>query len=344
MAAKKSLHQIITDLTAKMKPVVRDAFLAAIQDIVDTVILVDLIKAIEAGDYQKAFQTIGMSPAAMRPLVKALATVYETGGDATGATFPSIIPNGFARGVFRFDMTNPRAEDYLKTQAGQLITRIQEDARVNIRNVMQTNLSVGNNPRSTALDIVGRIDPTSGNRTGGIIGLAQNQELWVRNARADLQSGDYNNYLGRLRRDKRFDTVVIAARDGGVKLTPDQIDKLVSRYKDSLLQLRGESIARTETIQSLNRSQHEAIMQASDNGAVAKKDVKRIWDTAGDDRVRPMHVAMDGQEVSLDQPFTSPDGNFMMFPGDTSLGADAADTIQCRCRVKFKIDWLANLD
>ena len=52
------------------------------------------------------------------------------------------------------------------------------------------------------------------------------------------------------------------------------IDKLITRYKSSLLKLRGDTIARTETIQSLNRSQHEALMQAADMGAVKQKDIQ----------------------------------------------------------------------
>jgi uncharacterized protein with gpF-like domain len=127
-------------------------------------------------------------------------------------------------------------------------------------------------------------------------------------------------------------------------LTPDQIDKLLTRYKDSLLKLRGESIARTESIQSLNRSQFEAIKQASDMGAMKNKQAKKEWDTAGDSRVRHSHAAMNGQVVELDQPFVSPSGALMMFPGDISLGAPAEEIIHCRCKWKLKVDWLSGID
>jgi hypothetical protein len=39
-------------------------------------------------------------------------------------------------------------------------------------------------------------------------------------------------------------------------------------------------------------------------------------------------------------PFVLPDGSRMMYPGDTSLGADAGQTINCRCVERFEVDWL----
>lgn len=339
----KSLHQIIAELTDTLTPVVRDAFLAAVQDVSDTVILQDLIKAIEQRDYQQAFRLLGMSDAAMRPLTAALGNVFETGGVAVGSTFPKVLHTGFGRAVFRFDVRNHRAEQWLREQSSSLVTRIQEDTRVNIMNIMERNLQEGNNPRATALDIVGRIDTATGKRQGGIIGLDQNQELWVANARRDLQNLD-PRYLTRMRRDMRFDSVVRKAIDTQTPLPQDTIDKLLTRYKDKLLQLRGENIARTETIQSLNRSQHEALKQAVDMGATKQNAVRREWDTAGDDRVRDSHKAMDGQTVGLDEPFVTPEGDLLMFPGDTSLGASAKETINCRCRFKLKVDWLARID
>jgi hypothetical protein len=339
----KSLEQILDELIDKLAPKIRDAFRAAIQGVNDQVILTDLIKAVQAKDYEKAFTTLGMSNASLRPITAALQTVFEQGGVAVGSTFPKVLNTGAGRAVFRFDVTNPRAEQWLKEQSSRLIVQIQEDARVNVRNVITRGLEAGDNPRSTALDIVGRIDTRTGKRVGGIIGLTQQQEGWVANASRDLSELN-ERYFTRARRDKRFDGIVRKAIDSGQPLDQATIDKLVIRYKSSLLQLRGETISRTETIQSLNRSQHEALLQASDMGAVKQKDVKREWDDAGDSRVRHSHAEMNGQTVGLDEPFKTPSGQLLMFPGDSSLGADASETINCRCRTKMKIDWLANID
>lgn len=341
--ARTALHILIERLTEKMVPVVRNAFRAAIADVVDNVILADLIKAIEANDYQRAFKVLGMSDAAMRPLTAVLATVLEQGGNTVASTFP-IVPIHGVRGIFRFDVRNTQAEEWLRSQSSSLITNIQEDTRIAVMNTLQSGMQEGNNPRSTALDIVGYVNTATGHREGGLVGLDQRQELYARNARHDLMTGDYSNYLNRELRDKRFDSVIRQALKDGKPLTKDQIDKLVNRYKDNLLRQRGERIARTESIQGLNRSQFEAMRQANEQGAIKVKDTFKEWDSAGDTRVRHSHRAMNGQRVRIDEPFTTPDGEKLMHPGDITLGASAKEIINCRCRIKWKLDFLSDID
>ena len=69
--------------------------------------------------------------------------------------------------------------------------------------------------------------------------------------------------------------------------------------------------------------------------------VTKIWDATGDARTRPAHMAMEGQERSIEEPFNSPTGARLKHPGDSSLGAGPADTVMCRCyvhyRPKFKV-------
>lgn len=339
---KQTLRQRLDALIEELTPTIRNAFLVAVEGITSEVILIDLIKAIEANDIQKAFRTLGMSDAALRPITAALESAFERGGVMVGRSFPTLYAGG-VRSVFHFDVRNTRAENWIREQSSRLITSIQEDTRVNVRNILQVNLEVGNNPRVTALDIVGRINPQTGRREGGIIGLNTQQELWVRNARRDLTSLD-PRYLLRKRRDKRFDSIVERAIKEGKPLTKETIDRLISRYKDSLLQLRGETIGRTETIQSLNRAEFEAFKQGVDMGAAKQSDVEKVWDDAGDFRVRHDHVLMRDQTVGLDEAFVFPDGSKAMFPGDSSLGAAAKEIINCRCKTRYKVDWLSDLD
>ncbi|NJK46744.1 MAG: hypothetical protein HC933_23050 [Pleurocapsa sp. SU_196_0] len=51
-------------------------------------------------------------------------------------------------------------------------------------------------------------------------------------------------------------------------------------------------------------------------------------------RSRFDHVSMDGQVVPLNQPFVTPAGSRMMYPGDRSLGAPLGDRANCRCLVR----------
>lgn len=337
---KQTLDYLIDLFT----PEIRTIFLAAIEDVTDNAIIVDIVKAIEEGNPEKAFQAIGFTPAAMRPVTAVIDRAFERGGVLTGETFPKYLNTPSGRTVFRFDTRNSRSEAWLRDHSSQLITRITDEARANVRTVLERGMLEGRNPRSVALDIVGRVDPASRKRIGGIIGLTENQETWVNNARRRLQNLD-NKYFNMELRDKRFDRIVQRAIADNRPLPADTVDKIIVSYKNNALRYRGENIARTEAIQALNRSEWEAHMQAVDIGALNRSDVRRHWDSAGDSRVRWSHRGMDSkyaaEGVGLEEPFQSPSGALMMFPGDTSLGAGADEVCMCRCRVRLKVDFLA---
>jgi hypothetical protein len=343
LGGKMTPRQKLDALADLLAPDIRSAFLAGIQDIVDNVLLRQLVEAIQLGDVEGAFRALGYSPAAMRPITAAIERAYERGGVLTGETFPKWLNTTNGRAIFRFDLRNSRSEAWLREYSSALITRIEDETRVNVRSMLAVGMQAGRNPRSVALDIVGRVDPSTNKRVGGIVGLTVNQERWVTNTRIKLETLDAT-YFDRELRDKRFDSIVKKAIDAGKPLPQDTVDKLTARYKMNALRYRGEAIGRTEAIRALNRSEYEAVLQASELGAINKSATKRIWDSAGDGRVRWSHRKMDGQAVGIDEPFVSPSGARMMFPGDTSLGAGGDETIMCRCRARLKVDWLDDLD
>jgi hypothetical protein len=309
------------------------------QDITDNAQIKRLIAAIEAGDFEEAFRAIGYSDAAMRPLVAAVEDAFEQGGVMTGSTFPRLLNTSNGRAVFRFDVRNSRAEAYLRDRSSTMVSEISDNVRNVVRTHMQQGMTDGRNPRNVALDIVGRVG-AGGHRVGGVVGLTSQQEQWVRRTRSALVDLS-PDYLNRKLRDKRFDGLVKRAIKEGKPLSSETVERLVLRYKDNALKYRGDTIARTEAIQALNASEYEAMKQAVDMGAVRNTNVKRIWDSAGDRRVRTSHAIMDGQKVGLDEPFLAPSGAKLMYPGDRSLEAPAEEIIQCRCRVRSAINWLA---
>ena len=75
---------------------------------------------------------------------------------------------------------------------------------------------------------------------------------------------------------------------------------------------------------------------------VRAEDVVRAWDSTGDARTRETHAAADGQVVGQGEAFNV-GGALLMFPGDTSLGAPAGETINCRCYSDIRIDFFARL-
>ena len=78
------------------------------------------------------------------------------------------------------------------------------------------------------------------------------------------------------------------------------------------------------------------------NNDVRAEDVVRAWDSTGDGKTRETHAAADGQVVPQGGAFTV-GGYSMMYPGDTSLGAPAGETVNCRCYSDIRIDFFARL-
>lgn len=131
------------------------------------------------------------------------------------------------------------------------------------------------------------------------------------------------------------------------KFTKDEIsDSIVSQIKESI----DQGFSEAETIQGItdriddifdfsvkgraNRIARTEMLSASNAGSFnAMKQTgveKKEWLTSRDSKVRDTHKAMNGQTVKLDEPFLSPSGVKLQYPGDPSAGA-ASEIINCRC-------------
>ena len=55
----------------------------------------------------------------------------------------------------------------------------------------------------------------------------------------------------------------------------------------------------------------------------------KTWVISGNN-TRPSHLEADGQEVDQDEPFIV-DGEELMYPRDSSMGASAGNIINCAC-------------
>lgn len=340
MASNRSKFEQLLDA---WEPRIRDAFLGAISEIKSQVVLKRLVERLERGDVAGAIEVLQIDAEAFGRLEIEIANAYNAGGIDMASGLVLRDPDG-SRIAFRFGVRNPEAEAWLREHSATLVTRIVEDQRTAIRSALVTGLEQGNNPRTTALDIVGRVNRATGSRTGGIIGLTAPQERFVASARSELTSGDptaLRNYLGRERRDKRFDAAVRKAIADGRGLDWAIVDRMVGRYADRLLALRGEMLSRTETMMALGKSRDDAMRQAIASGKVDPMFVTKRWRSAGDDRVRHTHRALNGDEVGFYEAFRSPSGATLRFPGDPE--APIHETSGCRCSMEFRIDYTAQL-
>lgn len=334
----------IDDLIALTIPEIQKMFLKVMQDVVDTAVIEEMIMAIEAGDLDALVRASGFTLAALAPIVDAIEQSYYDGAIATTEEFPARIRTPAGTFIFRFDIRNPVVEKELRDNSSVMITRISQEIRDNIRSTLERGQIAGNNPRKTALDIVGRIDPVTKKRIGGVIGLTTSQEKWAANAQKYLNELD-DTYFSLTLRDRRFDKLVQKAIETKKPLKSEDVSRITTSYKNRALKYRADMIARTEAIQSINRGQYRSITQMIEETGFRRSAVTKKWDDTGDKRTRTSHAVMGTkygkQGIDLEEAFVSPFGARLLYPGDTSLDAPAAEIIHCRCRIKYDIDWIA---
>lgn len=321
-------------IVGRLDRVIADEFRAAFARMRNQAQISTVVGHLEAGNVQAALVAIRIDPLFFQPMSRAIEEAYWQGGVAALAGLPAI-PDPFGGGnyAFAFDGRHPRAEAWVTAKSSTMIRDIVAEQTELVRGVMLNGIAQGQAPARIALDIVGRIDPLTKARTGGILGLTQTQAGHVQAARAQLASGDpaqLRAYLGRALRDKRYDRAIQSAIRTGKPVPARMIDNAIRSYENRYLNYRGNVIARTEGINAYRAGRHEGFAQLTETGVVRQDQIIRVWDATMDGRERPDHKAMNKVEVrGMDAPFVLPDGSRMMFPGDDSLGASAAQVIQC---------------
>lgn len=324
-------------------PEVRDAFISAMQDIVDNASIEEMIKAIEANDVDRLVQASGFNAVVLNKVVDKIEEVYERSGNRLVEGWPKL-RNGLGLVTPVFNIRNIAVENELRNYSSQFITQLTDEMRESVQLTLSDGMARGLNPRATALNIVGRMDITTHKRVGGTIGLAANQTQWVNNARRYLENLD-PKYLELRLRDKRFDSVVKKAIAEGKKLNKETISRLITAYEAKALKYRADAIARTETMQAINRAERAAIAQNIEEGLITADMVTKWWSDTGDERTRISHINLGNRykkenAIGFDEPFETMNGSKLLYPGDTSLGADLHEIIHCRCKCQYYIEFV----
>ena len=318
----------------------RDAFIEAVQRITDNVELGRIEALIREGRIDDALRALNINPTLFSGLHEAERAGLVAGGNLVLSGLKIRDPFTGSRVVLGFDGRALRAEQWAAQASSRLITEIVDDQMQMAREVIRAGIEAGRNPRSIALELVGRVDRATGKRSGGFIGLTGQQARWVMNAEQQLRNLDAG-YLSRARRDKRYDRLVLRAIKDGRPLAEADIRQITGRYRDRLLNLRGETIARTEALNALRAGRHEGYEQLIQSGKVRADQVTVTWSATMDGRTRDSHQALNGQKIRFGQMFTSPlTGARLEYPGDSTHGAPGEETIQCRCYAEYSIRYL----
>lgn len=119
---------------------------------------------------------------------------------------------------------------------------------------------------------------------------------------------------------------IASAREQGFGLS--ETAAFIQSVAAQINPVRASIIARTETHGAANKASHLA-------AKTANTEMVKEWVSVTDLRTRSSHVAADGQQKRLDEPFMV-GGYRLMMPGDQSAGAPS-ETIMCRCAVVYEV-------
>lgn len=302
--------------------------------------MTQILALIKAGDDIRLVQTLE-GAATYGATLETMRSAYIAGGADELAAMSAAQFGRVGLAIAKrpeFDPRRQTAEAWLQNNArGTLNGLVQQQGEA-----VQLMLAAGREreatPRQIAEMIVGKMQVT-GQRAGGVVGLAGNDAQAIVNARAQLESGDpalMRDYFQRVRRDRRFDKTIAKAIAAGTKPPQDAIDKAVSRYSERLLQTRAETEASIHAMEVYNAGRAQLYRQLVEDG-IDPSTITKQWRTRGDEKVRISHKIMSGQTQKADVPFNAPGGYKMNSPGDMSLGAPVSLIARCRCRAVYTI-------
>ena len=331
-----------------MEPAMQQAYLAQVKLVVGaaTVAEVERLIAEEDENGLAALLTMG----AMAAFLELIRNSYLAGAKFEIKAFA--IPKNLGR--FEFDARKPDAEQWLAAKTEEIRRGADLNVREAIRAVMGSRrkvvgtptvqVEVGatpltRSPRQAALDLLGRVNAQTGARSGGIVGLPGNYAQYVINAREQLLGGnpdEMRKYLQRVRRDRRFDGIVNRAINAGTPVARADVDKIAGRYAERLMKTYAEMLAKAEALESFGAGRDQVYEQLIAQG-LDRDLVTKTWRDRGDRKVRHTHSVMGGQEVQKDQPFQSPNGALLRYPGDSALGAGWSERANCRCSAIYRI-------
>lgn len=289
----------IEALAEKLEPALARAVRDLIKDHVASVNLDDLETALKEGRTYRVLDIIGdVDP------VKAAAVREQLQSAVWAGAALEVQAPVFNQARFAFNRLNPALINWLENYSLNLIRDIDTGTRAAVRQALVDGMTKGVNPIQQARQIK------------QAVGLTENQAKAVQNyhkaletvhERRSLKSWGLGNQRSKISgvdvmaldpktgkpadginqwrlRDQRYDSAIKRAQENKKPLTPEQINKMVDRYQERMIQSRARTIARAESMRALNVGTGEAWRQAVEGRHVNGDLVRKFWRDAKTER------------------------------------------------------------
>jgi len=135
---------------------------------------------------------------------------------------------------------------------------------------------------------------------------------------------------------------IFALSESGQELNNENVADLTWKKNSARSAGRAKIIAETETQNMSETTKQTEVNEMAIAGAViagvaiTQQILKRRWNSRLNEVTRFPHAVADGQVRGILEPF-SVNGQLLMYPGDTSLGASAGNVIECKCWVTYEV-------
>jgi len=254
-------------------------------------------------------------------LLSNLQDVIKAGGDVTMDHVSSGVKTGEA---WVFNLLGFSLAGVLWNYNANLVNKLGQNTRGALKNTLVRGFQNNIDRRTLANDFKKNI------------GLSAKQESAVRSYEQALRSSS-KDAIRRALRDKRSDSVVERAIKNDSKLSEEQINSLVNRYRLRSITFRAKQIAQNEALRSASIGQYYSVLQAVSDGVIKYEDFLRFWVHRDDPKTRNDHKSipeLNKNGVRIDEAFQTNLGP-LLFPRDPKGSAE--NTVNCRCTVIYKM-------
>jgi uncharacterized protein with gpF-like domain len=205
-----------------------------------------------------------------------------------------------------FDHLSPDVVTAIRKLDSAVLTTLKTETREVVRTTIEEGIKLGQGPRTTARLL------------RSVIGLGPSQVEQVNNYRDALLGQNGRSLSSYTLRDKRVDGMLAKK-----PLTPAQVERYVEAYRKRRIALNAEAVSRTATLDAFKAGQMASWQNAIDAGIVDGNKLTKTWKGVMDERERDEHIAMEGETVPFDAPYSN---------GEDVPGSS---TYNCRCLSYF---------